>query len=257
MWIIRRKTDFVPEDYGIYRYSGKECVRIAGKTAGMAAVVGYLFYDSIWGCLLLFPVFLAAELFGKKKLIAERRRHLTLEFRDALAGVSAALSSGYSAENAIGEALKDLRLLYPDGALIVREFVYMNARMRNGSTAEEVLSDFGERSGTEDIRSFAEVFSAAKRGGGNMIAILQRSIDKINRRIEVKCEIRTFLAAKRYETLILKMMPFGIILYLRICSPGFLEPLYHNAAGIGVMTVLLLLYLGCAAAADRLMEVEI
>lgn len=247
----------VPADYERYEYEPEEYLKLAGRSAGIAAAAGWLFYENLLAGIVLFAVLLAAGLSRKERYVSERRWQLNLEFRDALVGMSAALSAGYSADNAFLEALKDLKMVYPDNALIVREFCYLGYRMKNGETAEEAVRDLAARSGVEDIRCFASVFAAAKRSGGNMIRILQRSIDKMGQKIEAKREIRTYLASRRYETLILKGMPFGILAYLQICSPGFLDPMYHNPSGIVIMTIMLILYAGCCALADRLMRIEV
>ena len=50
------------------------------------------------------------------------------------------------------------------------------------------------------------------------------------------------IAGKRMEGRIMSIIPLAMILYFWLTSPGFLDCLYQ-AAGRGVMTVLLLLYL--------------
>lgn len=255
--IEKDRPGAVPLDYGDYRFTFREYLMLAGRSAALSAAAGWLFYESSAAVLILLVIIFLLTIFNKERFAASRRWQLNLEFRDALSGMSAALSAGYSADNALSEALKALRALYPENALIIREFQFLGYRMKNGETAEEVISDLAGRSGVEDIRSFAAVFAAARKSGGNMVRILQRSIDKMGRKIEAKREIRTYLASRRYETLILKGMPFGILAYLRLCSPGFLNPMYHNSSGALIMTILLAMYFGCCALADRIMEIEV
>ena len=40
-------------------------------------------------------------------------------------------------------------------------------------------------------------------------------------------------------TSILSAMPFAIILYLRVCNPGYMDALYGNIPGAALMTVCL------------------
>lgn len=51
-------------------------------------------------------------------------------------------------------------------------------------------------------------------------------------KIDVRKEIETTLSAKKAEQMIMSLMPAGIILYLQLTSPGFLEVLYGNPFGV-------------------------
>lgn len=64
--------------------------------------------------------------------------------------------------------------------------------------AEQIFEDFAKRVRLEDVRNFANVFAAAKRSGGDMIAIIQNTVNQIGDKIDVRREIDTILAAKRY-----------------------------------------------------------
>ena len=253
----KRIREYVPADYGICRLTAGERACFLGKAVLYGMGAGLLFYDSLTGGLLLIPCFLAGGILTRERIARRGRWRLNLEFRDGLAALSAALAAGYSAENAFEEALKDLKRLYSEDALIVREFHYIVQGMRTGSTVQEMLADFAERSGVEDIESFAAVFAAAKQGGGNLVRILRKSVGKIGQKIETKREIQVLLTARRYEAAVLKAMPCGMILYLRICSDGFLDPLYHNGFGWSVMSILLAVYCGFGCLADRLTEIEV
>jgi tight adherence protein B len=51
-------------------------------------------------------------------------------------------------------------------------------------------------------------------------------------------------------------IPLFIILYLQICSPGFLDPLYEGFFGRIFMTGAFFVYLGAAAWSRHLMKIE-
>ena len=55
----------------------------------------------------------------------------------------------------------------------------------------------------------------------------------------------------------MNVIPFAMILYLRLGCPGFLDPVYGNAAGICVMTGCLGLYLTARYLGRRMLEIEI
>ena len=66
--------------------------------------------------------------------------------------------------------------------------------------------------------------------------VLDNTAIRLRDKMEVMEEIEACLAAKKMEERIMGCMPCGIILYLRLLSPGFLDPLYGNVLGAAVMT---------------------
>lgn len=244
-------------DYNQYRFSLKEYIRYILQGMLISSIIGFLFYQSIFGVILLSPVIF---FYCKKKradLMHRRKWRLNMEFKDGITSLSAALKAGYSVENAFEEALKDLKLLYWEDSLIVREFNYINNQIRMNITAEQALEEFGERTGIEDIISFAEVFATAKRTGGDLVSIIRSASNSINDKIEVKREIITMIAAKKYEADIMKLIPPGIILFLLLLSPGFLSPLYHCISGALIMTFILGGYLAAYLMIDKISSIEV
>lgn len=107
------------------------------------------------------------------------------------------------------------------------------------------------------MRNFANVFAAAKRSGGDMIAIIQNTVNQIGAKIEVRREIDTLLAAKRYEFKVMAVIPYAIIAYMILSFPEFMECLYGNMIGTGVMSVCLCAYLGAYAIGVNLVKIEV
>ena len=122
---------------------------------------------------------------------------------------------------------------------------------------EQALKEFAECTQTEEVQSFAEVFGMAKRSGGDMIAIIRDTVRQISDKIDVKREIDTILAAKRYEFRVMSVIPYIIIGYMSVSFPEFMKSLYGNAAGIGVMTGCLAIYTGAYYLGVKMIKIEI
>lgn len=178
----------------------------------------------------------------KKKCIVRQKRNLNYQFRDALTSMNVAVQAGYSAENAVRATVKDLARLYEKGSDILDEFRYIESQLRLSVPVEELFLDLGKRSGVEDIENFAAVFYTAKRTGGDMTQVLQKVARMLGDKIEVKKEIEATLATKKAEQMVMSIMPAGIICYLKLTSPGFLDVLYGNPFGICAMTVCMGIY---------------
>ena len=245
------------EDYRYYRFTRTENIRCFLQGILFISALGYLFYHTVFAVLLLSPLVMVFRRKKREQRMEERKWKINQEFKDGIISLSAALSSGYSAENAFEEAWKDLKLLYKEDALIMREFSYIINQIRMNITVEKALNEFAERTGVEDILNFAEIFSTAKRSGGDLVKVIRSTANAISDKVEVKREIITMVTAKKYEADIMKIIPLGIIFYLQFFSPGFLDPLYHNILGKMVMSILLIAYLCAYYLADKIVAIEV
>ncbi|MBP1756145.1 MAG: putative rane protein [Firmicutes bacterium] len=244
-------------DYNHYHFTRKEIIQYLLQGILFIILIGYLFYQHIIGIILLLPLLYLYLKRKQQSLRMEQRWKLNLEFRDGILALSAALEAGYSAENALDEARRDLSRIYLEENMIMQEFNYMSNQIRMNMTVEKALRELAIRSGIEDIKSFSEVFSTAKRTGGDLIHVIKLTAGIINDKIEVKREIITLITAKRFEANIMKGIPLFILIYLSVSSPGFLSPLYHNTFGVIAMTLLLLCYLGAFLMIDRIVAIEV
>lgn len=244
-------------DYSDYRFSKKEILAYGLQGIGIAAFVAYIFYNSIIAAVLLSPYACFYLRKKKEELTGRRLRALGYEFKEGIMSLSAALGAGYSVENAFREALADLKLVYGDENSITKEFRYIISQIEMNITVEKLLMELAERSGIEDIKSFAEVFATAKRSGGDLVMIIRSTASRISQKMEVKREIAATMAEKQFEQKIMSYIPFFIIVYLKITNPEFMDILYGNSAGILVMSLCLLLYICSGILSEKIVNIEV
>ena len=244
-------------DYNTYHFSLMEGVLACLYTAAVILVFALFFYRSGWAVLALSPLSVPIWKSVKRKKLAQRKQDLRLQFKDCMRSVTTNLKAGYSAENAFRESLPDMRLLYGEDSIMVVELERMVRCLANHIPLEELLLSLGRRSGVEEIREFAEVFSIAKRNGGNMSEILTNAVTVIRRKLETDREIQVLISAKKLEQKIMSQVPFGIILYICVTSPGFFDPLYHTLPGVIVMTVCLGIYFAAYRLSSSIVAISV
>ncbi len=220
------------------------------------AALGILFFNSLIAAALLLPGYLLFCREQKKTLLKRRGKKLEAQFGTAIQLVSTSLQAGYSVENAFREASRELGKIYGPGEMIVREFAWIDRQLGLNGTIESLLADMGRRSGSENIRDFAEVFQTAKRTGGDLIAIIRNTASGITQRQETMLEIETTLSGKVMEQRIMSMIPILILAYVRLTSPGFMDPMYMTAAGRIVMVICLLLYLAAFLWGRKIIDIR-
>lgn len=246
----------VKADYNDYKLKINEIILYGAEGIALIILISYVFYRSFLAVVLLLPTVLLFLEYKRRSRIKSEKEKLTLQFREMMHSVIAALQAGYSVENAFEHSYDDLILLYGKNEIIPKEIEVINRNLRNNHNLEEVLTDLADRTHVKDIADFAEVFRIAKRSGGDLTAILGNTAETISDRIEVRREIAVGISDKKMEQKIMDMVPFGIIFYIDATSPGFFDPLYHNLLGVALMTVMLAIYVFAFLLGEKILDIR-
>lgn len=212
---------------------------------GITIFFAYFFYRSMWTMVPLLPVGGVFVYYGQKKRKHKKEQQLLLEFKECVLSVSGSLKAGYAVENAFGESIGDMEVMFGRNCQIIEELKKIQRGLRNNKTMETLLQDMAYRSGLVEIREFAEVFAIAKRNSGNLPETIEIYSKIISEKLELEIEVQTLLAAKRLEQKVMNIMPFFIVIYLEYSNPGYFDMMYHSLFGVAIMTVCLVVYL-CA-----------
>lgn len=245
------------QNYQEYHFTKREWCLYIAQGILLCVLVNQLFYHKALVYLFLLPVPFLWLKIRRQNRIEARKKELGYQFKNALNSLSVSLRAGYSIENGLIEAEKDMRKLNSDRSEIVQELTYMNRQIKMNRPVEELLTDLGTRSDVEDIKNFASVFATARQMGGNLAEIVQDTATQIGEKIEVEKTIETAIAAKKLEQLIMSLMPCGIILYMKLTSPGFFDKMYGTVAGVTFMTICLVFYVFSFWLGRRIVRIEV
>ena len=244
-------------DYRKYSFSGKEFALYSVQGLGLAAVIAWFFYRSLWAVIPLLPLVVFFLRRTQESLAKRRRERLAVQFRDLILSAAAGLQAGYSVENAFLAAGEDVKRLYGADSIMAAEAAVLRRGISNNIPLELLLKDLGRRSGVGDVEDFAEVFSIARRAGGAVNDMIRRSASVTGDKIQISREIRTLLASGRYEQKIMNLIPFFIMAYLQLTSAGFFDALYGNPAGILIMTGALAVYSAAFLLSEKIVDIEV
>ena len=250
--IYKRQKNYWQQDISKYLY-------LRGILGGVTLIVAvsYLFYGSVWVSLILLPYLFFYLRDWEKKQIQKQKMEFRKQFCSAIQAISVALGVGYSAENALKEAFLDLQFMFPQEARIRKEFCYMIRQMEMNLPLEQIFFEFANRSGEEDVKTFATVFGMAKRSGGDLMEIIRSTVWQMGEKQEVKREIETLMAAKKMEFQIMSLVPFAMIGYIKWAFPDFMSVLYGNLSGIFLMSICLGVYILAYEWGKRMLEIEV
>lgn len=243
--------------YKIYQLSLPEYLLYGTLYFLLSAVISYLFYDSLTPVIFTSPLIVIYYKYISRFLCAKKKNILILQFRDMLNSISASLNSGYSIENSIKEAGREMLVLYGEASYIHSELNLMQKKLAINIPIEKIFSDFAVRSQCDDIIIFSQILVIAKRSGGDLISIIKSSSRTIGEKIDISREIASALSSRKYEQNIMFFMPVAIMIYIRIFSKGFFDSVYHNITGILIMSLCLSIYILAVIIGLKLSAVKI
>ena len=247
----------VLSDYRVYHLTGQEWIRYLLEGTAVCAVTAYVFYRSFLAFVLMLPAGMLRPFFKRRELCRRRKEELRLQFKEAIQIVASALAAGYSVENAFIASVRDLEEQYGKEGMITREFSYLASQLKMNRTVEALLSSFEKRSGLDEVENFSVIFTVSKRSRGELASVVHHVVHVISDRIQVREEILTMTAEKQFEQRIMNLMPYLIVLYVDLSSPGFFSQMYETAVGRVVMTGCLVVYLLAWRVSGKILQIEV
>lgn len=221
-------------DYSIYTPNQKEIILWFAIALVAAGAVLYLFYENIIVSLIVGAICGVAFIpIRTKQMINKRRQKLSLQFRELLDALSTSIGAGKNVQEAFQGAVEDLAIQFTKQSDIVKELEIICAGMYNNIAIEDLLMNFSERSGVDDIANFANVFATCYRKGGNINEVIKNTAEIIGDKIEIKMELETMVAGQKNEMNIMLVMPALFIIVMKSMGGGLID----LSSGIGVLSV--------------------
>lgn len=246
----------VIRQYDSYSFSKEEWVLELVKNTAVVFFVGILFFRSFWGIVLLIPYGLwriREERKARRQKVVEKLRD---DFKEVILSIAFSLQAGYAMEQTISVARKDLERL-EESSPMQQELLWMEKRLTLGETVEQLFRDLAERSGIEEIHSYAEILAVAKKQGGNLVQISKVAAEHIGESIQVQLEMEQLLAGKKLEKNIMLAMPYFILIYLTVTNPSYLTPLYEGVVSRIFMVTCLCVIFVAGYWADKIIHIRI
>lgn len=220
----------------------------------ISVVVSVLFYDSWIGMLVAIPLIPVMIKRDKKRTKLWNQKRMKEEFRKVMVFVSGNLNAGYSLENAFLQVNKTEGKNF---SVMKPELQRIENGLMNGARVEDLLHAFAGRCDLQDIEDFAQLIETAKCYGGNISKLIRQMTDNFTNIEAAELEIETVIAAKRFEAHIMLVVPFAIVLLLRLINPSYIQVIYESALGHIWMTVCVIALIGCATWMERIVRIEV
>jgi len=224
---------------------------------GITLWMAYFVFNSVFGLMAFVPVFIIHRRFHEKKEREKEEDAFFLRYREFLSGLSTGLRAGHSLENSMKDAREALIMLYGKKDGFVNELSRLLRQVSMNVPVEEAFRDFSRKHPFEEVLDMAEILSIGKRLGGNYTENISRAAEKIRQSLLLKSEIKAKSAEKRLELTMMLILPPGILTYIRLCSPEFVEALYQTAIGFAAVLSAIAIYVFAAWLGSRIIRIEV
>ncbi len=190
-------------------------------------------------------------------LMDKKRRLLREQFKDLLYSLSASFATGCQLPNALQDAYLNLGFLYNKNSPMMQELNHMNKSIaENRESEDQLLTDFAQRSGVEDIRNFVTVYLSCRVTGGDLNQVVANATKILMGKMAIERDIRVMTSQKQFEGRIISIMPILVIQLLNMVSPEYLDSLYSTIQGRLIMTLALGGIILAYVMTDRIMRIE-
>ncbi|MDD2370982.1 MAG: type II secretion system F family protein [Firmicutes bacterium] len=155
-----------------------------------------------------------------QRLIIKRTKYrMIIEFQDFIYLLNGSLQGGNSYDNALVETKFNLFSMYGDDTLLGKELekiIYWN---KIGIGYEKGFLMLEEEYKIGFFKEFSTVLNITRNKGGNFKEVLEQTNNTLSERLEIEREIGTLLAKQRIEVLMLRVIPFIMMLGLKFIYP--------------------------------------
>jgi tight adherence protein B len=195
-----------------------------------SALFAFWLFAIVLGQAFLGFLFLLGIPIGVRRYVSwkagKERRTFADELVDNLQVIVSAMRAGYSFAGALAVAVEDaaeparteLRRIVRDEQL--------------GVPLEDAVNEVARRMESRELEHVGLVAALQRETGGNTAEVLDRLIDSVRGRTEIRLLVRTLTAQGRFGGGIVSALPVAVAVVMNVINPGYLDPLTHSFGGV-------------------------
>jgi tight adherence protein B len=232
---------------------GHKPAQVAVVTAAVTVLTMWLFVTisgATWVALLAAIVPIGVRTFVRYRA-GKQRRMFGEQLADNLQVLASAMRAGQSFAGALAVAVQDA----PEPAK--REFGRVVSDERLGVPLEESLGTVVERMDNRDLHQVALVAALQREAGGNSAEVLDRVADTIRDRVALRRLISSLTAQGRLSRWVVSLVPVGLVIYLSLAAPGYLDPLLKTTPGNVMLGLAIVMGTAGSLIIKRIVEIDV
>jgi tight adherence protein B len=197
---------------------------IYGLAAGLlAAAVGAALIGGLGLLAGIVPLLLIRANVSRR--LKRKRRLFGEQLADNLEVLSSALRAGHSLVGALAVVVDDAH--EPSKT----EFQRVLADEQLGVPLENALGMTVKRMASRDLDQVAVVAVLQRDAGANSAEVLDRIVENIRSRQEIRRLVRVLTAQGRMARWIVSLLPLALLLIISLINPSYMQPMWHETLG--------------------------
>jgi tight adherence protein B len=154
-----------------------------------------------------------------------RRRRIEAQALSAMQLLASGLRAGYSVPQAI--ALVARHSPEPTAS----EFGLAAQEISVGVQLADSIARLSKRTANSDYELVAIIVRVQNEVGGNLAQILDSVSNTLRERFDLRRQVNALTAQQRLSSLVLTLLPFGLLLLLFVMDRSFVDPLFTDPLG--------------------------
>lgn len=206
--------------------------RLAMLLGAASALAAFSSGNLLWFGLLAVAVVLMAP----ARAASRRRRELDEQAAATIEMLASGLRAGYSIPQAIGLVAREGP--QPTAA----EFARTERDLELGSSLSSAMAQLAARTGLADYELVSIIIWMQSQIGGNLASLLDSVVATLRERLELRQKVSALTAQQRMTSMVLSLLPLGVLCVLLLVDRPFVEPLFTQPVGrllLGIAAVLL------------------
>lgn len=164
-------------------------------------------------------------------LVGRRKHAFANQLDSTLQMMAASLRAGYSLLQAIQAMSSEADSPTKD------EFSRVLNETRIGRPLNESLIEVSSRMGSEDFNWVSQAIAINREVGGNLADVLDGVAHTIRERNQLHRQVAALSSEGKLSAVILMALPFGVVAFLTIANPGYLNRLFTTTIGWIIVAV--------------------
>jgi tight adherence protein B len=200
-------------------------------------LLGFVVPFTVWGVI--------------RRRVEHRRQQFAEQLPDNLAVLASAIRAGHSFVGALSVVVEDA----PEPAR--GEFRRVVADEQLGRPLEDALEVVVVRMNNRDLEQVALVAVLQRETGGSTAEVLERVVETVRERMELRRLVRTLTAAGRMSRWVVSLLPVALLLAIWILNPSYLDPLTSQTSGRILLVFAALLVICGSLVIKRIVDIKV
>jgi tight adherence protein B len=186
-----------------------------------------------------------------RRKVEHKRQQFAEQLPDNLAVLASAIRAGHSFVGALSVVVDDA----PEPAR--SEFRRVVADEQLGRPLEDALEVVVVRMQNRDLEQVALVAVLQRETGGSTAEVLERVVETVRERMELRRLVRTLTAAGRMSRWVVSFLPLVLLLAIWVLNPSYLHPLTSQTSGRVLLVFAALLVICGSLVIKRIVNIKV